>query len=291
MTMQITSKDFRVRKGDLVDLKKWPTMVDPVYRSKEHYHDLLTDHVSRLSVQQQLLYASNRHAVLLVFQAMDAAGKDGAIQHVMSGINPQGCQVFSFKHPSATELQHDFLWRTTRDLPERGRIGIFNRSYYEEVLIVRVHRDILMSEGLPDVPRHDKTLWRHRYRSISNLERHLHANGTRIVKFFLHLSKEEQRKRFLARIDEPEKNWKFSTADVEERKFWDHYMTAYEECLAATSTGHSPWYVVPADDKQNARLIVSQIVLDAFDDLKMSYPKTSEARRRELLMIRKQLEE
>ena len=288
--MKISSKDFRVREGDDVDLKKWPTMVDPVYKSKEQYHELLTDHVARLSSQQQLLYASNRHAILLVFQAMDAAGKDGAIRHVMSGVNPQGCQVFSFKHPSPTELQHDFLWRTTRDLPERGRIGIFNRSYYEEVLIVRVHRDILLSEGLPDAPHDDKDLWHDRYRSISNLERHLHVNGTRIVKFFLHLSKEEQRKRFLARIDEPEKNWKFSAADVEERKFWKHYMEAYEECLSATSTKDSPWYVVPADDKENARLIVSQIVLDALDALKMSYPETTPARRRELLTIRKGLE-
>ncbi len=288
--MKISPKDFRVREGNDVDLKKWPTMVDPVYKSKEQYQELLADHVARLSSQQQLLYASNRHAILLVFQAMDAAGKDGAIRHVMSGVNPQGCQVFSFKHPSPTELQHDFLWRTTQDLPERGRIGIFNRSYYEEVLIVRVHRNILLSEGLSDAPREDKTLWHDRYRSISNLERHLHANGTRIVKFFLHLSKEEQRKRFLARIDEPEKNWKFSSADVEERKFWKSYMDAYEECLSATSTSNSPWYVVPADDKDNARLIVSQIVLDAFDDLKMSYPETTEARRDELLTIRKGLE-
>jgi PPK2 family polyphosphate:nucleotide phosphotransferase len=288
--MKISSKDFRVREGDDVDLGKWPTIVDPVYKSKEQYQELLTDHVTRLSSQQQLLYASNRHAILLVFQAMDAAGKDGAIRHVMSGVNPQGCQVFSFKHPSATELQHDFLWRTTRDLPERGRIGIFNRSYYEEVLIVRVHRELLLAEGLPDRPHDDKDLWRDRYRSITNLERHLHANGTRIVKFFLHLSNEEQRKRFLARIDEPEKNWKFSTAIVEERKFWKHYVKAYEECLSATSTSDSPWYVVPADDKENARLIVSHIVLDALDDLKMSYPKTSEARQRELLTIRKELE-
>jgi len=288
--MKISPKDFRVREGDDVDLKRWPTMVDPVYKSKEQYQALLTDHVTRLSSQQQLLYASNRYAILLVFQAMDAAGKDGAIRHVMSGVNPQGCQVFSFKHPSPTELQHDFLWRTTRDLPERGRIGIFNRSYYEEVLIVRVHRDLLLSEGLSDAPHDDKTLWHDRYRSISNLERHLHTNGTRIVKFFLHLSKEEQRKRFLARIDEPEKNWKFSTADIEERKFWKHYMEAYEECLSATSTSDSPWYVVPADDKENARLIVSQIVLHTLDELEMSYPKTSEGRRLELLTIRKGLE-
>jgi len=288
--MKIKSKDFCVREGDDVNLKKWPTMVDRVYKSKEQYQKLLTDHVARLSSQQQLLYASNRYAILLVFQAMDAAGKDGAIRHVMSGVNPQGCQVFSFKQPSPTELQHDFLWRTTQDLPERGRIGIFNRSYYEEVLIVRVHRGILLSEGLPDALHDARTLWQDRYRSISNLERHLHANGTRIIKFFLHLSNEEQRKRFLARIDEPEKNWKFSTADVEERKFWKHYMTAYEECLSATSTSDSPWYVVPADDKENARLIVSEIVLDALEALKMSYPETTEARRHELLAIRKGLE-
>ena len=289
MKMKINSKDFRVREGDEVNLKKWPTLVDPVYKSKEQYQKLLGEHVAELSSQQQLLYASNRHAVLLIFQAMDAAGKDGAIRHVMSGVNPQGCQVFSFKHPSAGELQHDFLWRTTRDLPERGRIGIFNRSYYEEVLIVRVHPEILLSEGIPDAPYDDKTVWHGRYRSIVNFERHLHTNGTRIIKFFLHLSEEEQRKRFLARIDEPEKNWKFSNADIEERKFWKHYMKAYEQCLSATSTGDLPWYVVPADDKENARLIVSQIVLETFEELKMTYPKTSAKRRRELQLIRKRL--
>ena len=289
--MKIHSKDFRVREGDEVNLEKWPTKVDPVYDSKEQYEKLLEEHVAQLSSMQQLHYASNRHAVLLIFQAMDAAGKDGAIRHVMSGVNPQGCQVFSFKHPSDAELEHDFLWRTTRDLPERGRIGIFNRSYYEEVLIVRVHPEILRSEGLPDAVHDDKTLWHDRYRSIADLEKHLHSNGTRIVKFFLHLSKEEQRKRFLARIDEPEKNWKFSLADIKERKFWKHYMKAYEECLSATSTTDSPWYVVPADDKENARLIVSKIVLDTFEGLKMSYPKTSAERRDELLSIRKQLEE
>jgi PPK2 family polyphosphate:nucleotide phosphotransferase len=240
-------------------------------------------------LQQQLLYASNRYAILLIFQAMDAAGKDGAIKHVMSGVNPQGCQVFSFKHPSATELQHDFLWRTTRDLPGRGRIGIFNRSYYEEALIARVHPEILRSEDIPDPPHHDKKLWHDRYRSIVDLEKHLHANGTRIIKFFLHLSKEEQRKRFLARIDMPEKNWKFSLADIEERKFWEHYMKAYEQCLSATSTQATPWYVVPADDKENTRLIVSKIVLDTLKELKMAYPKTSAQRRKELQSIRKQL--
>ncbi|MFI5023601.1 MAG: ADP-polyphosphate phosphotransferase [Alphaproteobacteria bacterium] len=287
--MKINSKDFRVREGDEVNLEKWPTTVDPAYKSKEQYQELLREHVAQLSSQQKLLYASNRYAVLLIFQAMDAAGKDGAIKHVMSGVNPQGCQVFSFKHPSPTELQHDFLWRTTRDLPERGRIGIFNRSYYEEVLIVRVHREILRSEGIPDDLHDEKAVWHDRYRSIANLERHLHVNGTRIVKLYLHLSKEEQRKRFLERIDEPEKNWKFSLADIEERKFWKQYMTAYEECLGATSTREAPWYVVPADDKENARLIVSQIILDTLDGLKMSYPKTSAKRRRELQSIRKRL--
>jgi PPK2 family polyphosphate:nucleotide phosphotransferase len=287
--MKINSNNFRVREGGGVNLKKWPTKVDPIYKSKEQYKELLEEHVAQLSSQQQLLYASNRYAILLIFQAMDAAGKDGAIQHVMSGVNPEGCQVFSYKHPSTSELEHDFLWRTTRDLPARGKIGIFNRSYYEEVLIARVHPEILRSEGLPDPPHDVKTVWHDRFRSIANLERHLHENGTRIIKFFLHLSKEEQRKRFLARIDEPEKNWKFSTGDIAERKFWKQYMKAYEKCLSATSTRHSPWYVVPADDKENARLIVSRIVLDTLEELKMTYPKTSARRRRELLSIRKQL--
>ena len=287
--MKISSKDFRVKEGDDVDLGKWPTIVEPVYKSKDQYQKLLEEHVAQLSSLQQLHYASNRYAVLLIFQAMDAAGKDGAIRHVMSGVNPQGCQVFSFKHPSPAELQHDFLWRTTRDLPERGRIGIFNRSYYEEVLIVRVHPEILRSEGIPDAPHGEKAIWRDRYHSIVNLEKHLHVNGTRIVKFYLHLSKEEQRKRFLARIDEPEKNWKFSLADIAERKFWKHYMKAYEECLSTTSTREAPWYVVPADDKENARLIVSQIILDTLEGLEMSYPKTTDERHQELLEIRKQL--
>ena len=220
---------------------------------------------------------------------MDAGGKDGAIRHVMSGVNPQGCQVFSFKHPSGIELEHDFLWRTTRDLPERGRIGIFNRSYYEEVLILRVHPELLRGEALVDPPGNEEAFWHHRYRSITNLERHLHANGTRVVKFFLHLSKEEQRKRFLSRIDEPDKNWKFSAADIKERGFWKEYMKAYEACLGATSTSDAPWYVVPADDKHNARLIVSQIVLDTFEGLKMAYPKTTAKRHEELLLIREQL--
>jgi len=287
--MQISVKDFRVCEGETVNLGKWPTMVEPVYQSKQQYRKLLAQHVDQLSTLQQLLYASNTHALLVIFQAMDAAGKDGAIKHVMSGVNPQGCQVFSFKHPSAMELRHDFLWRTTRDLPERGRIGIFNRSYYEEVLIARVHPEILRGEGLPNQLSEDKAIWRSRYRSIVDLERHLHDNGTRVVKIFLHLSKAEQRNRFLQRIDEPEKNWKFSLADIEERKFWKDYMHAYEKCLSATSTRDAPWYVVPADDKPTARLMVSQIILDRLEGLKMSYPKTSDERRRELLAIRDQL--
>ncbi len=221
---------------------------------------------------------------------MDTAGKDGAIRHVMSGVNPQGCQVFSFQHPSATELQHDFLWRTTPDLPERGRIGIFNRSYYEEVLIMRVHGSLLQGERLPD-PAADETGWHGRYRSNVDLGRHLHANGTRVVKVFLHLSKDEQRKRLLARIDEPDKNWKFSLADIAERKYWDNYMQAYDRALSATSTTDSPWFVVPANGKDDARRIVSQVVLDALEGLKLSYPEVSAARRRELQTIRRQLAE
>jgi PPK2 family polyphosphate:nucleotide phosphotransferase len=278
--MKIDSEDYRVRPGEKVNLKKWPTRVKPCYESKEHYQEILAKHIKELSALQRLLYANNRSALLLIFQAMDAAGKDGAIRHVMSGVNPQGCQVFSFKQPSAEELEHDFLWRTTRQLPERGRIGIFNRSYYEEVLIVRVHPKILCTQGIPEELIDD---------SIVGLEKHLHQNGTRIIKFYLHLSQEEQRKRFLERIDKPEKNWKFSQGDIEERAFWKDYMKAYEACLSETSTKQAPWYVVPADDKENARLIISQVILDTLNELKMSYLEPSQARRKELLSIRKLL--
>ncbi|MGA9623651.1 MAG: ADP-polyphosphate phosphotransferase [Bryobacteraceae bacterium] len=287
--MKINSKDFRVRPGEKVQLSEWPTTVKPFCQSKKQYRKLLGEHVEELSSLQRLHYASNRYALLLIFQGMDAAGKDGAIRHVMSGVNPQGCQVFSFKQPSADELEHDFLWRTTRCLPERGRIGIFNRSYYEEVLVVRVHPEILRSQGLAEELRDEKTIWEERYRSIVDLESHLYRNGTRTIKIFLHLSREEQRKRFLERIDEPDKNWKFSLADIHERKYWKDYVKAYEACLSATSTDHAPWYAVPADDKENARLIVSQIVLDALNELKMAYPKTTAKRRRELKSIRKLL--
>jgi PPK2 family polyphosphate:nucleotide phosphotransferase len=220
---------------------------------------------------------------------MDAAGKDGAIGHVVSGVNPQGCEVFSFKQPSSEELKHDFLWRTTCRLPERGRIGIFNRSYYEEVLIARVHPEILRSQGIPDELIDKKTIWGERFHSIVNLEEHLFHNGTRIVKIFLHLSKDEQRKRFLQRIDDPDKNWKFSLADIQERGYWKQYMEAYEDCLTETSTKHAPWYIIPADDKENARLIVSQIVLDTLGDLKMAYPKTGPKRRKELKLMRNKI--
>jgi len=287
--MKIKSKDFRVRPGAKIKLKEWPTKMPPFCKSKKRYEKLLEAHVEALSALQQLHYASNRYALLMIFQGMDAAGKDGAIRHVMSGVNPQGCEVFSFKQPSAEELEHDFLWRTNRHLPERGRIGIFNRSYYEEVLVVRVHPEILRSQGLSEELRDEKTIWKERYRSIVDLENHLHRNGTKVIKFFLHLSKDEQRRRFLERIDEPDKNWKFSLADIHERKYWKHYMNAYEDCLNATSTEHAPWFVVPADDKENARLIVSRIVLDGLNELKMAYPKTTAKRRRELKSIQKLL--
>jgi PPK2 family polyphosphate:nucleotide phosphotransferase len=289
MKMKINIQNFQVPEGKKVNLSEWPTLIEPVYKSKEKYQKLLAEQVAKLSELQQLHYASNRYAVLLIFQAMDAAGKDGAIKHVMSGVNPQGCQVFSFKHPSAMELDHDFLWRTTQCLPERGRIGIFNRSYYEEVLIVRVHPEILRSQSLPDAPKNEDVIWQRRYRSILDLENHLHSNGTRIIKFFLHISKEEQRKRFLDRIDDPQKNWKFSSADINERQHWKQYMQAYEACLGATSTDHAPWYVVPADDKENARLIVAQVILESFQGLEMNYPETDKAHQQELLSIRQQL--
>ncbi len=287
--MKIKIKRFRVRAGDEVRLKDWPTRVPPCYRSKQDYKKILADHIARLSALQNLLYAQNQHALLLIFQAMDAAGKDGAIKHVMSGVNPQGCEVFSFKQPSAQELEHDFLWRTTRCLPERGRIGIFNRSYYEEVLIVRVHPEILRRQGLPAEDLDDAKFWPHRFRSINHLEKHLHRNGTRILKFFLHLSKAEQRRRFLARLDDPDKNWKFSRSDFAEREKWQDYQRAYEACLAATSTETAPWHIVPADDKENARLIVSQVIVDALGELKMRYPKPDPGHRKELQSIRKLL--
>ncbi len=287
--MRINSKDFRVPSGKKVNLSEWPTLVKPYFKSKEEYQELLEKHKEQLSKLQRLHYASSRYAMLLIFQGMDTAGKDGAIAHVMSGVDPAGCEVYSFKQPSQEELKHDFLWRTNMRLPERGRIGIFNRSYYEEVLVVRVHPELLRNQGLAPELLHEKTIWDERFRSIVDLEQHLHRNGTRVVKIFLHLSKDEQRKRFLERIDEPRKNWKLSPADIRERQYWKDYKKAYEHCLAGTSTNDAHWYVVPADDKQNARLIVSCIVLDALEDLKLQSPRVDPKQRAELLKIRAQL--
>jgi PPK2 family polyphosphate:nucleotide phosphotransferase len=287
--MKINSEEFRVPPGKEFKLGNRPTIVKPFYQSKKHYQEVLKENVAELSSLQQLHYASNRYALLLIFQGMDSAGKDGAIRHVMSGVDPAGCEVSSFKQPSAQELEHDFLWRTTCRLPERGRIGIFNRSYYEEVLVVRVHPEILHNQGLPEELIDEKNIWEERYRSIVELESHLYRNATRTIKIFLNISKAEQKKRFLARIDEPDKNWKFSLADIHERKYWKQYMEAYETCLNATSTHQAPWYAVPADDKENARLIIARIILDTLESLKMAYPKTTPKRRRELRAIGKQL--
>lgn len=286
--MEIEIAQFRVRDGHKVKLPRWPACVKPFYKSKKDYQSILSQHIEALSAAQGLLYAHNRYALLLIFQGMDAGGKDGAIKHVMSGVNPQGCEVHSFKHPSARELAHDFLWRTTLCLPDRGQIGIFNRSYYEEVLIARVQPEILRAERLPKENQDDPKIWQHRYRSIVDFEKHLHCNGTRVVKFFLHLSREEQRRRLLSRVDDPDKNWKISADDLENRARWKDYQQAYEACLTATSVGIAPWYVVPADDKKNARLIVSQVILDTLGELKMSYPDP--AKGEELKSIRKQLE-
>lgn len=288
---KIAPEDFRVEAGSKVDLAKWPTLTKPLYTSKENYFEQLQSHTDALSNEQEKLYADNTYSLLIVLQAMDAAGKDSAIKHVMSGVNPQGCQVFSFKHPSATELDHDFLWRTAQCLPERGQIGIFNRSYYEEVLIVRVHQDILAAQNLPKAVLQQKDFWGRRYQSINDFEKHLDSNGTIVLKFFLHLSKDEQKNRFLARIDDPEKNWKITGADIAERKYWGDYMKAYQQCLSATSTDYAPWHVVPADDKQNARLIVSAIVLDAIKKLDLAYPQTTDERQVELQRYRAELKD
>ncbi len=289
MNLKCKLEDYCVPEGSRVDLAKWPTAVSPLYRSKKHYRQLLEEYSDEIQDLQDTLYAHNRYALLLIFQGMDAAGKDGAIKHVMSGVNPQGCQVFSFKQPSDEELDHDFLWRTNKCLPERGRIGIFNRSYYEEVLIARVVPEVLVRQRLPAECVRPEHIWDERFRDIVNLEDYLHRNGTRIVKIFLHLSRDEQRKRFLARLDEPRKNWKFTRADVAGRAQWEAYQKAYADCLGETSTAVAPWLVVPADDKRNARLIVSQAVVAALKDLRMRYPKANAAQRRELAAVRKLL--
>ena len=287
--MKIQLSDFQVSPNGKVDLTKCPTSVKPLCHSKEDYDALLSKHVSQLSALQRLLYASHTHALLVIFQGMDTSGKDGAIRHVMSGVNPQGVEVVSFKEPTPQELSHDFLWRTTCKLPEKGRIGIFNRSYYEEVLVTRVHPEILKTQNIPVSTLDEKSLWKDRYRSINDLETHLHRNGTTVVKIFLHLSREEQERRLVERIDDPEKNWKFSQADIRERQYWSEYRNAYERCLEETSTKHAPWFVVPADSKHDARLIVSEVILGALKRMDMCYPTVSEAQREDLVAIREQL--
>lgn len=287
--MKIELNDFRIEADAKVDLKKCPTAIKPLCKSDEAYASLLSHHVSQLSAIQRLLYASRRHAVLVIFQGMDTSGKDGAIRHVMSGINPQGVDVYSFKQPTPEELLHDFLWRTTCRLPEKGRIGIFNRSYYEEVLVTRVHPEILETQNLPESTHPDGGFWKDRFRSINDLEKHLHRNGTTIVKIFLHLSREEQEKRLIERIDSPEKNWKFSQADIREREFWLEYRKAYESCIEATSTEHAPWFIVPADNKHDARFIISEILLHALRKLDMKYPSVSAEDEKYLAVIRDQL--
>ncbi|MBN2853390.1 MAG: polyphosphate kinase 2 family protein [Clostridia bacterium] len=286
----IDGKDYLVKENEKIDLSKVKTLVKPYYGSKKEYNRILKEQILEMSDLQELHYASNKYSMLIIFQAMDAAGKDSTIRHVMSGINPQGCQVFSFKQPSMEELDHDFLWRSYKCLPERGRIGIFNRSYYEEVLVVKVHPELLVKQDLPDEVLKDKNLWSNRYHSINEFEKYLHQNGTVVIKFFLNVSKEEQKNRFIDRIKHENKNWKFSMSDVEERKHWDSYMKAYEMCLSTTSKKHAPWYVIPADDKKNARLIVSQIIVDTFKTLKMAYPKPSKEHEKELLDILDYLE-
>lgn len=280
---------FRVPPGRRLKLDRWPTRVRPLYHDEEDAETRLARQVARTSELQERLYADNRHALLVIFQAMDAAGKDGAIQRVFSGVNPAGCQVSSFKQPSAEELDHDFLWRTALRLPERGRIGIFNRSYYEEVLVVRVHPEYLAAQRLPPTQGGAGQFWKQRLASIAEHEAHLHRNGTTVLKFFLHVSKDEQRQRFLDRIEHPEKNWKFCLGDVEERQYWDAYMQAYEAALPATSTHESPWYAVPADDKKNARLIVSQVVNATLEAMDPQYPRPDPRRVAELKSARRLL--
>jgi PPK2 family polyphosphate:nucleotide phosphotransferase len=280
---------FIVTKGKDFKLKDHPTARENWKASKKETKKLLEKGTELLRDQQEKLYAQDQRGVLLIFQAMDAAGKDGAIKHVMSGINPQGCQVYSFKSPSPEELDHDFLWRTTKSLPERGRIGIFNRSYYEEVLVVRVHPEYLQKQKLPP-ELVTKDIWKDRFEEINAFERYLARNGYVIRKFFLNVSKKEQKRRFLERLEQEEKNWKFSLADAKERGFWDKYMEAYEDMIQHTATPHAPWIVVPADDKPLARLIVAAAVVDAMQDMKLAYPKVSEAQKAELAAARKALE-
>lgn len=292
MPKKIKYSQFAYRGDKKFSIKDAPTKIDALYDSKKKYKELLEEYREEINERQNMMYAHNRYGLLLVFQAMDAAGKDGTIRHVLTGVNPHGLQIFSFKKPSSKELDHDFLWRTNVCLPERGRIGIFNRSYYEEVLVVKVHPEILTKyQRVPQEHIKDTDLvWEERYEDIRNLERYASRNGIHVVKFFLHVSKEEQKKRFLARIDEPAKNWKFAEADVKERGYWDDYQQAYQDMIRATAAPHAPWYVVPADDKKSMRLIVSQVILDHLKEMDINYPKVDDTRRAELQTYRDQLE-
>jgi PPK2 family polyphosphate:nucleotide phosphotransferase len=282
-------KPYRVAEGQKVKLKDFKTSDTGSYQSKDEAEEVLGSNIERMRELQSKFYASNSYSLLLIFQAMDAAGKDGAIKHVMSGLNPQGCRVASFKAPSAIEMNHDYLWRCHRELPERGQIGIFNRSYYEEVLIVRVHPEFLEAQKIPDELKGDG-IWKRRYREINQWERYLHDNGTRVVKFFLHLSKDEQRKRFLDRINRPEKNWKFSASDVKERGFWDEYQRAYEEALQETSTDHAPWYIIPADKKWFSRALISDVVVQTLENLDLAYPEVGDDQLKRLAEAKELLE-
>ena len=285
--MKIDTGRFLVKPGERHPIRR-PTSIDDLYSSKDEFIEALNAHVKRLGELQELLYATKERALLVILQGMDTAGKDGTIRHVMAGVSPQSVQVWSFGKPTDAELLHDFLWRETLCLPDRGRIGIFNRSYYEEVLVVRVHPELLAREGLAArARRHD--IWQERFTSIVEFERHLSHNGTRVVKFFLHISRREQRKRLLARLDDPSKHWKFNPGDIEERRRWSRYMQAYDECLSATSTGRAPWYVVPADDKKNARLILSQVIIETLAAMKLRIPRVTPAKARELRAIRSSL--
>jgi PPK2 family polyphosphate:nucleotide phosphotransferase len=288
MKTEKLAKTFRVDSGKHFRLKDYDPADTGHGCSEDNAKEALLEGIARTAELQDQLYAQGNWSILLIFQAMDAAGKDGAISHVMSGINPQGCQVYSFKVPTSTDLQHDFLWRTTCSLPERGHIGIFNRSYYEEVLIVRVHPEILKSQKTPP-SLVGKKIWKERFEDICCFERHMARSGTVIRKFFLNLSKKEQKKRFLARLDHPEKNWKFSAADIHERKCWDDYQDAYEDMIRNTSTEEAPWYVVPADNKWFTRLVVSCVLVDTLESLNLSYPKVDPAKQKELEAAKKLL--
>jgi PPK2 family polyphosphate:nucleotide phosphotransferase len=287
---KLFAKQYCVGNGKNFNLKDYPTDDCPKLKKKEKkiFNDLLQMGVETLASLQDKMYAQDKWSLLLIFQAMDAAGKDGTIKHVMSGLNPQGCEVYSFKAPSAEELDHDFLWRCAKRLPERGRIGIFNRSYYEEVLVVRLHEQILQSQKIPQKLITDN-VWEERFQDIRNFEEHLHRNGTIVIKFFLNLSPGEQKKRFIERIDNPDKNWKFSATDVKERKYWNEYMSAYEQLIINTSTENSPWYVIPADDKPYARIAVASAIISAMDSMDLKYPEVSEEKVAELQKIREEL--